>query len=174
MKKQRTMMITIVTLLILLFSSSLIVMSSYNLSIGFSYHLSSELGNTINITCILGGSILALGDVFFIFFIYLPRQKEKRLAMYRGIARSYQHSTEGQAGGQLRQLEESQPQALTTSIQIIAAELEQFSVGLAHAQKTIERLAHEAQRQAGHTEELERELEAAHQRVTELEAKRDQ
>jgi len=82
-------------------------------------------------------------------------------------------ATEGQAAGQVtRPAEESQ--ALTTSIQIIAAELERRSLGLSQAQETIERLALEAGRQAGRNEELEHERDALQRRVKELEEERDQ
>ena len=85
-------------------------------------------------------------------------------------------ATEGGTTGQLtRTVEEnqSQSQALTTSIHVIAEELERRSLALSQAQDTIERLAHEAGRQAGRSEVLERELEAMRRRVTELEQERD-
>ncbi len=82
-------------------------------------------------------------------------------------------ATEGQAAGQLiRPAEESQ--ALITSVQIIATELERRSLALSQAQETIERLAREAGRQAGRNEELERERDALQRRVKELEEERDQ
>jgi hypothetical protein len=78
-------------------------------------------------------------------------------------------ATEGQAAGQLARSEENQSVALTTSIQIIAAELERKSKALEDAQQTIERLAREAGVQAGRSEELERELAAARQQLAERE-----
>jgi len=83
-------------------------------------------------------------------------------------------ATEGGTTGQLtRPAEENQSQALTTSIHIISEELERRSLALSEAQSTIERLAHEAGRQAGRNEVLERELEVMRQRATALEQERD-
>jgi chromosome segregation ATPase len=82
-------------------------------------------------------------------------------------------ATEGQAAGQLTRAGE-ESQALTVSVQLIAVELERRSHALAEAQQTIERLAHEAGRQAGRNEELERERDALQRRVKELEEERDQ
>ena len=82
-------------------------------------------------------------------------------------------ATEGSAAGQLTATQ-PESQALTTSINIIAAELERRSVALTQAQETIERLAREAGRQAGRNEELERELDALRKHVSELEQERDQ
>ncbi len=83
-------------------------------------------------------------------------------------------ATEGGTTGQLtRPAEESQSQALTTSIHIISEELERRSLALSEAQSTIERLAHEAGRQAGRNEVLERELEATRKRAADLEQERD-
>ena len=79
----------------------------------------------------------------------------------------------GQAAGQvMRPAEESQ--ALTTSVQLLATELERRSLALTQAQQTIERLALEAGRQTGRSEELERERDTLRERVKELERERDQ
>ncbi|EFH79633.1 helix-turn-helix domain-containing protein [Ktedonobacter racemifer] len=80
-------------------------------------------------------------------------------------------ATEGQEAG-LTRAEESQ--ALTTTVGIIAAELERRSQALTEAQATIERLALEAGRQAGRNEELEREAARLRERVAHLEQERDQ
>lgn len=79
----------------------------------------------------------------------------------------------------LTRAEESQ--ALTTTVQVIASELERRDrelerrdLALSEAQATIERLSFEAGRQAGRNEELERELARLRERVNELEQERDQ
>jgi hypothetical protein len=90
-------------------------------------------------------------------------------------------ATEGNPAGQgqgqqaIQPVEESrsQSQALTTSINIIAEELERRSVALQQAQETIERLSYEAGRQAGRSEQLERELETMRKRVADLEQERN-
>jgi len=82
-------------------------------------------------------------------------------------------ATEGQAAGQLMREGETS-QALTTSVQLLATELERRSLALTEAQQTIERLALEAGRQTGRSEELERQLNTLQIRVTELEQERDQ
>ena len=82
-------------------------------------------------------------------------------------------ATEGQSSSDILAAEERQGQALSTSIQIISEELERRSVALAEAQATIEQLALEAGRQAGRSEELERQLEIERQRVKDLEEERD-
>ena len=79
MKKQRTMLLQIVAILLLVFSTSLIVIGSYSLSNGSS--------TTTSIICILSGSILALGDVFLVLSLYLPFRK-KRLALRNAISKS--------------------------------------------------------------------------------------
>jgi predicted ArsR family transcriptional regulator len=84
-------------------------------------------------------------------------------------------ATEGQ--GQVMRAEERESQALTTlttSIQIIAEELERRSQALSQAQETIERLAREAGKYAGKNEELERERDSLRERVTALEQEREQ
>src|SRR6266536_3610121 len=73
-------------------------------------------------------------------------------------------ATEGSAAGQLTAAQ-PESQALTTSINIIATELERRSVALTEAQVTIERLAREAGQYAGRNEALEHELEALRKRV---------
>lgn len=90
-------------------------------------------------------------------------------------------ATEGQAAGQLTRhaAEESQNQnhaLMTSTIQIIAGELErrnqaliQAQATIAQAQATIERLA----REAGRNEALEREREWLQRRVDELTKERD-
>ncbi len=83
-------------------------------------------------------------------------------------------ATEGSAVGQLTAAQQPESQALTTSINIIATELERRSVALTEAQATIERLAREAGQYAGRNEALERELEALRKRVADLEQERDQ
>jgi plasmid maintenance system antidote protein VapI len=82
-------------------------------------------------------------------------------------------ATEGSAAGPLTATQ-PESQALTTSITLIATELERRSVLLAQAQETIERLAREAGQSAGRNEVLERELAASRQRVADLEQERDQ
>jgi plasmid maintenance system antidote protein VapI len=82
-------------------------------------------------------------------------------------------ATEGSTAGQLTTAQ-PESQALTTSITLIATELERRSVALAQAQETIERLAREAGQSAGRNEVLERELAASRQRVADLEQERDQ
>jgi hypothetical protein len=85
-------------------------------------------------------------------------------------------ATEGQPGGQLvRSAEESQAlAALTSTIQLISAELEQRSLALAEAQTTIERLSAEAGRQAGLNEASERERATLLQRIQQLEGERNE
>jgi hypothetical protein len=85
-------------------------------------------------------------------------------------------ATAGQATSQLvRSADESQAlSALSTSIQLISAELEQRSLALAEAQATIERLASEAGRQAGLNESFERERTTLLQRVAQLEDERNE
>jgi chromosome segregation ATPase len=81
----------------------------------------------------------------------------------------------GQAAGQVMRAEESQAlTTLTTSIQIIAEELERRSQALSQAQETIERLAREAGKYAGKSEELERERDKLRERVAALEQEREQ
>ena len=81
MKKQRIMMLTMLSLFVILFSTSLIVIGSYFLSKGFSSHILNGLNNIL--IYIVFGFILILGYVFFLFFVYLPRQREKRLEAIR-------------------------------------------------------------------------------------------
>ncbi len=85
-----------------------------------------------------------------------------------------QLATEGEAAGQLLRAEENQSQALATSIQIISTELERRSQALADAQATIERLAREAGREAGRSQELERERDVLRLRIQALEQEREQ
>jgi chromosome segregation ATPase len=82
-------------------------------------------------------------------------------------------ATEGSAAGPLSAAQ-PESQVLTTSLTLMATELERRCVALAQAQETIERLAREAGQYAGRTEVLERELAASRQRVADLEQERDQ
>jgi hypothetical protein len=81
-------------------------------------------------------------------------------------------ATEGQPAGQLAQ-PESQALALQTSIQAISDELERRGQALSQAQETIERLALQAGREAGRSQELERELETARERLAASERERE-
>ena len=85
-------------------------------------------------------------------------------------------ATEGQATNQLvRSTDESQAlAALSTSIHLISAELEQRSLALTEAQATIERLAQEAGRQRGLNEAFEHERTALLQRVEQLQGERNE
>lgn len=85
-------------------------------------------------------------------------------------------ATEGQTTNQLvRSADESQAlAALSSSIQLISAELEQRSQALAEAQATIERLAEEAGRQQGLNEGLERERASLFQQMEQLRHERDE
>ena len=83
MKKPTTIIMRIVAFLIWVFSGTLIFLGSYSLSTGFSYHLSSRLGITINIVGIIVGSFVFLGNTFFIFFVYLPQQRKEQLEAIR-------------------------------------------------------------------------------------------
>ena len=85
MKRPGTMMFNIVAFLVMLLSFSLFFMGSYPLSIGSSYLLAGRSGTFTSIVSLVGGSLLELADLFLIFFVYLPLQKEERLEVLRGI-----------------------------------------------------------------------------------------
>ncbi len=85
-------------------------------------------------------------------------------------------ATEGQTTNQLVRATDESPTlaALSASVQLISAELEQRSQALAEAQATIERLAEEAGRQKGLNEGLERERASLLQQVEQLHRERDE
>jgi chromosome segregation ATPase len=85
-------------------------------------------------------------------------------------------ATEGQTTNQLvRSTDESSTlAALSSSIQLISAELEQRSRALEDAQTTIERLAEESGRQKGLNEGLERERDTLLKQVEQLRSERDE
>src|SRR5204863_659452 len=76
-------------------------------------------------------------------------------------------ATEGEKATQITRPAE-QSQALTLSVQVLAAELERRGAALQEAQATIERLA----REAGRAEQLEQERDALREQVRALEAER--
>jgi chromosome segregation ATPase len=112
------------------------------------------------------GVHLANGEILRLKARYVQTKRGQELQIFQNDLEEFlqdrnRSATEGRAAGEKRavqQLQEQQ-QSLSTSLQLLSAELERRDLALAQAQETIERLAREVGQQAGRNEELERLLE---------------